>query len=104
MYTKLQRAMAWIGIGLLLLLYIVSFWLGIFGSKRAFPMFMASLLATFFIPTMMYLFQLILRNAKERRVTGEEELQQDAGTESGGKEEVHEYAGGAGHTGDHESR
>lgn len=71
--SKKERIMAWAGIACLLLLYIVSFILGVFGSGKAFPMFIASLLATFFIPTMIYVFQLIMRNARERKVTGEEE-------------------------------
>lgn len=71
-YSKSQRIMAWIGIVALLLLYVISFILGVSGSEKAFPMFMASLLATFFIPTMIYLYQLILKNAKEKRMTGEE--------------------------------
>lgn len=72
-YTKSQRIMAWIGIAALLLLYVISFFLGISGSKKAFPMFMASLLATFFIPAMIYIFQLLLKNARENRITGEED-------------------------------
>lgn len=71
-YTKSQRIMAWIGIGFLLLLYVISFILGVLGSKNAFPLFLAALLATFFIPTMIYVFQLILRNAKDRSIATEE--------------------------------
>lgn len=62
--------MAWIGIGALLLLYIVSFILGVFGSNAAFGMFLASLLATFFIPTMIYLFQLFMKRAREKKADG----------------------------------
>lgn len=69
-YSKGQRVMAWIGIVVLLLLYVISFILGVFGSEKAFPMFMASLLATFFIPAMIYIYQLLLKLAKERRITG----------------------------------
>lgn len=80
MHSRKERIMAWIGIAALLLLYIISFILGVSGSKQAFPMFMASLLATFFIPTMIYLFQLVMRNARERRITGqEEELEKETG-------------------------
>lgn len=62
--------MAWIGIGALLLLYIVSFILGVFGSNAAFGMFLASLLATFFIPTMIYLFQLFMKRTREKKADG----------------------------------
>lgn len=67
-YTKLQRVMAWVGIACLLLLYVISFFLGISGSENAFPMFLASLLATFFIPTMIYLFQMFLNWARDKKV------------------------------------
>ena len=73
MYSKKQRMMAWVGIALLLLLYIITFVLGVFGSKQTFPMLMASLLATFFIPTMIYVFQLLLKNARDKRITGDAE-------------------------------
>lgn len=72
MRTKKQRVLAWIGIGLLLLLYVISFVLGVFGSKNAFPMFLGALLCTFFIPTMIYVFQLILKNARDKKMTEED--------------------------------
>lgn len=68
-HSKKERIMAWIGIGALLLLYIISFILGVFGSQAAFGMFLASLLATFFIPTMIYLFQMFMKRAQEKRTT-----------------------------------
>ena len=77
MYSKGQRIMAWAGIACLLFLYIVSFILGVSGSKQAFPMFIASLLATFFIPTMIYLFQLFLKNARGRQMMNEEPIESD---------------------------
>lgn len=67
-YTKTQRVMAWVGIACLLLLYVISFFLGISGSESAFPMFLASLLATFFIPTMIYLFQMFINWARDKKV------------------------------------
>ena len=69
--------MAWVGIICLLLLYVISFFLGISRNEAAFPMFIASLLATFFIPTMIYLFQLIMKNAREKRERYNEEFQED---------------------------
>lgn len=85
MHSRKERIMAWIGIACLLMLYIVSFILGVSGSRRAFPMFIASLLATFFIPTMIYVFQLVLRNARDRRITGKEEAV-DGETEEPGED------------------
>lgn len=70
MHSKKERIMAWIGIACLLMLYLVSFILGVSGNSAAFPMFLASLLATFFIPTMIYLFQLFMKKAREKRTTG----------------------------------
>ena len=71
-YTKTQRIMAWIGSVCLLMLYVISFILGVSGSSKAFPMFLASLLATFFIPTMIYIFQLLVKLAKEKRMNEED--------------------------------
>lgn len=89
MYSKTQRIMAWVGIGLLLLLYLITFLLGVFGSKQTFPMLMASLLATFFIPTMIYVFQLLLKNARDKRITGDvEEMAADETQKADGTEEI----------------
>lgn len=88
MYTKKQRIMAWLGIGFLLLLYIITFILGVFGSKETLPMLMASLLATFFIPTMIYVFQMLLKNAKDKRMTGD--VEEMAADEMGEEEKTQE--------------
>lgn len=56
MYTKKQRTAAMVGIILLLLLYVINFCIGIFCSSEIFPLFLASLLATFFIPTIIFFF------------------------------------------------
>lgn len=63
MYTKTQRIAAIVGIVLLLLLYIVNFFIGIFSDIDTFPLFLASLLATFFIPVIIYCYTLIMKRS-----------------------------------------
>lgn len=56
MYSKKQRTAAKIGIAALLLLYIINFFIGIFCNANTFTLFLASLLATFFIPTLIFVY------------------------------------------------
>ena len=69
MHSIKERILAWIGIACLIILYIVSFFLGISKNEAAFPMFLASLLATFFIPVMIYLFQWFVKRGRERNAS-----------------------------------
>lgn len=56
-----QRAVAWVGIILLLGIYLVTFLLGIFGSEATKDMFMACLVCSVVIPCLMYAMLLIAR-------------------------------------------
>ena len=61
MHSKSQRIAAIIGVVLLLLLYVINFLIGIFSSADTFSLYLASLLATFFIPVMLYCYTRILK-------------------------------------------
>ena len=65
MHSKHERIAATVGIILLLLLYIINFFLGIFCNANTFSLFLASLLATFFIPVIIYCYMAIMRHVKK---------------------------------------
>ena len=71
MYSKKQRTAAMIGIIALVLLYVINFFLGIFCSADTFTLFLASLLATFFIPTIIFVYIKIMNffNKKDKNET-----------------------------------
>lgn len=63
----MRRILAWIGIILLLAMYVVTFVAAIFSSPSTNGLFLASLTMTFVIPAAIYVFQWI------RKVTKKEE-------------------------------
>ena len=73
MYTKKQRIVAIIGIILLLLLYIINFFIGIFCRADIFPLFLASILATFFIPTIVFFYLKLTDYIKKKNDITEDE-------------------------------
>jgi len=73
MYTKRQRRAAIVGIILLLLLYIINFFIGIFCNADMFPLFLASLLATFFIPTITFVYLKLTDILKNKNNDSEED-------------------------------
>ena len=64
-HSRFQRILAWIGIGLLLALYIVTFVAAIFSSPSTNGLFLASLTLTFVIPAAIYIYQWIRRVLKK---------------------------------------
>ena len=58
---KMKKIMAWVGIIVLLSLYLVTFLLGIFGSPATKDLLMASLACTVIVPCLMYAMLLIAR-------------------------------------------
>ena len=73
MYTKKQRISAIIGIVLLLILYIITFFIGIFCNADIFPLFLASILATFFIPTIIFFYLKLTDYINKKNNDGNEE-------------------------------
>lgn len=61
MYSKIKRILAMSGVIFLVALYVISFFLGISKNPNAFPMFIASMFATLFIVTMLYVYQLVYK-------------------------------------------
>lgn len=51
---KMKQIMAWIGIIILVALYLITFLLGIFGNEHTKGMLMASIICTVIIPCLMY--------------------------------------------------
>lgn len=66
MYSKIQRILALSGAIFLLALYVISFLLGISKNPNAFPMFIASVFATVFISTMLYVYQLVYKLTRKK--------------------------------------
>lgn len=58
---KMKRIMAWIGIIVLVGLYLVTFILGIFGNEATKGMLMASIACTVVIPCLMYGMMLVVK-------------------------------------------
>ncbi|MBQ9387977.1 MAG: hypothetical protein IJU01_04880 [Lachnospiraceae bacterium] len=74
-HTKGQRILAWIGIGLLLALYLTNLVLALIGSDFARTLLWISLVATIMIPIILYFFILMLKKKypenEDIRVPGE---------------------------------
>ena len=62
MHNKSQRIAAIVGVVLLLCLYIINFFIGIFCNADTFSLFLASLLATFFIPVIIFCYTSIMKH------------------------------------------
>ena len=58
---KMKQIMAWIGIIILVALYLITFLLGIFGNEHTKGMLMASIICTVVVPCLMYGMILIAR-------------------------------------------
>ncbi len=58
---KLKRIVAWVGILILLGIYLATFILGIFGSEATKNMFLACIVCSVVIPCLMYAMLLIAR-------------------------------------------
>lgn len=62
---KMKRILAWIGIILLLGLYVITFLLGITGSEATQGLLMASIACTIIIPCLIYGMMLIAKVLKK---------------------------------------
>ncbi len=60
-HTKKQRVLAWIGIALLLCLYLCNLVLALIGSDFAKTLLWISLVATIMIPIILYFFIIMLK-------------------------------------------
>lgn len=58
---KRKRIMAWIGIIILAALYLITFFLGIFGNEHTQGMLLASIICTVVLPCLMYGMMLIAK-------------------------------------------
>ena len=61
---KLKQVLAWIGIVLLVGLYVLTFISSLFHSKFATELFYASLYATFIVPVVLYGCMMIIKYLK----------------------------------------
>lgn len=73
MHSKSQRIAAIVGVILLLLLYLINFLIGIFGNADTFSLYLASLLATFFIPVIIYCYTRLLKFTGKNKEQQEED-------------------------------
>ena len=69
---KLKRVFAWVGIIILVMLYIVTIVSAIFVTPATQGFFKASLLATIMIPILFYVYLLVYRLLKGRNTDGTE--------------------------------
>ena len=73
--------MAWIGIGFLAALYLVTFFLAIFGNENTHGWFMACIFATIVVPIMMWvvqwLYKMIKKDASDARAEESDENASD---------------------------
>lgn len=79
MYRKKHRIMAWICVCLLLLLHVINFVVGISSSKDTMPLFLATMLATFFLPIMLYFYLRFASFRAHREEEDEEENDKNSG-------------------------
>ena len=63
--SRVRRILAWVGIVLLLVLYVVTFVAAMFSSPASNGLFLASLTLTFVIPAAIYVYQWIRRVIKK---------------------------------------
>ena len=71
-YTKLQRALAFLGIVILVGMYLVTLILGLTGSKDTVGLLMASFACTVIIPGLIYGMMLVSRVLSGRGVSSED--------------------------------
>lgn len=77
MHSKSERIVAMIGVLLLLALYAVSFVLGVTSNENTFGLFIASVVATIFIPTIIYIYQMFYRLSHKNPDEQEEDSSED---------------------------
>ncbi len=61
MYQKVKRILALLAVGLILLLYLITFLLSIFHSDKTHDLLMLSLVATVVLPVLLYLYLWLFR-------------------------------------------
>lgn len=69
---KLKRVVAWIGIIVLVMLYVVTIISAIFVTPATQGFFKASLLATIMVPILLYVYLLVYRLLKGKNTDGTE--------------------------------
>lgn len=63
---KLKRILAWVGIVLLVGMYLATFLLAIFDRSASMSMFRASVGCTILVPVMLYAYTLVYKWTKDR--------------------------------------
>lgn len=69
---KGKRILAWIGIALLLSMYLITFLLAIFDKSASMTMFRASFGCTILVPIMLYAYALVYKWSKDKHKEDEQ--------------------------------